>query len=55
MITKVNRKITADTALQFPKYFGTSAEFRIRLQKDFDVEEEQIKLGNELREIPPVN
>jgi addiction module HigA family antidote len=55
MIIKGNRKITADTALRLSKYFGTSAKFWMGLQNDFDLEEEQIKLGNELKEIPTVN
>jgi addiction module HigA family antidote len=55
MIINGNRKITADTALRLSKYFGTSAKFWMGLQNDFDLEEEQIKLGNELKEIPTVN
>ncbi len=55
MIIKGNRKITADTALRLSKYFGTSAKFWMGLQNDFDLEEEQMKLGNELKEIPTVN
>ncbi|MBI1183894.1 HigA family addiction module antidote protein [bacterium] len=35
------RRITADTALRFQKYFGTSAKFWLGLQDDFDIEEEQ--------------
>ncbi|MBM3632457.1 MAG: HigA family addiction module antidote protein [Alphaproteobacteria bacterium] len=31
------RSITADTALRFSKYFGTSAEFWLNLQDDFDL------------------
>lgn len=55
MIIKGNRKITADTALRLSKYFGTSAKFWMGLQNDFDLEEEQMKLGSELKEIPTVN
>ena len=33
------RRITADTAIRFSKYFGTSAEFWIGLQTDYDLEE----------------
>lgn len=32
------RKITADTALRFSKYFGTSAEYWINLQSLFDLD-----------------
>ncbi|HEY5464184.1 MAG TPA: HigA family addiction module antitoxin [Hanamia sp.] len=40
-IVKGNRRITADTALRFSKYFGNSAKFWLGLQDDFDIEEEQ--------------
>lgn len=39
-IIKGRRRITADTALRFSKYFGTSAKFWLGLQDDFDIEEE---------------
>ena len=39
-ILKGNRRITADTALRFSKYFGTSSKFWLGLQDDFDIEEE---------------
>ena len=38
-ILKGNRRITADTALRFSKYFGNSAKFWLGLQNDFDIEE----------------
>ena len=39
-IVKGNRRITADTALRFSKYFGNSTKFWLGLQDDFDIEEE---------------
>ena len=39
-IIKGNRRITADTALRFSRYFGNSAKFWLGLQDDFDIEEE---------------
>ncbi len=39
-IVKGNRRITADTAIRFSKYFGNSAKFWLGLQDDFDIEEE---------------
>lgn len=48
-ILKGNRRITADTALRFAKYFGNSAKFWLGLQDDFDIEEERNLLKNELR------
>lgn len=42
-IIKGNRRITADTALRFAKFFGTSAKFWLGLQDDYDLEEEKSK------------
>lgn len=39
-IIKGKRRVTADTALRFSKYFGTSANFWLDLQEDFNLEEE---------------
>jgi addiction module HigA family antidote len=39
-IIKGNRRITADTALRFAKYFGTTPKFWLGLQDDYDIEEE---------------
>lgn len=38
-IIRGNRSITADTAMRFSIYFGTSAKFWLGLQDDFDIEE----------------
>jgi addiction module HigA family antidote len=51
-IVKGNRRITADTALRLSKYFGTSAKFWLGLQDDYDLEEFNNKLLEELEEIP---
>ncbi len=40
-IIKGKRRITADTALRFSSYFGNSAKFWLRLQDDYDIEEEK--------------
>ncbi|MBN3582625.1 HigA family addiction module antidote protein [Algoriphagus aestuarii] len=40
-IIKGRRRITADTALRFSKFFGTSPKFWLGLQDDFDLEEER--------------
>jgi addiction module HigA family antidote len=53
-IVKGKRRITADTALRFSKYFGTSAKFWLGLQDDYDLEEEKIQKANELKEIKPL-
>ena len=45
------RRITADTALRFSKYFGTSAQFWLGLQDDYDLEEERENIEVELKKI----
>jgi antitoxin HigA-1 len=47
-IIKGKRKISADTALRLSKYFGNSPQFWLGLQNDFDIEEEQSLIKNEL-------
>ena len=54
-ILKGRRRVTADSALRFAKYFGTSAKFWLGLQDDFDLEEEGINKKSELDEIPKIN
>ena len=48
-IIKGNRRITADTAVRFSKYFGNSAKFWLGLQDDFDIEEEKSSKEKEFR------
>ncbi len=50
-ILKKKRRITADTALRFAKFFGTSAKFWLGLQTDYDLEEERIQYEQELAAI----
>ena len=50
-IIKGSRRITADTALRFSRYFGNSAKFWLGLQDDFDLEEEMRAKKNELKSI----
>ena len=50
-IIKGNRRITADTALRLSKYFGNSAKFWLGLQDDYDIEQERLNLGNDLKAI----
>ncbi len=54
-IVKGNRRITADTALRFSKYFGNSAKFWLGLQDDFDIEEEISNKGLILESIKTLN
>ena len=53
-IIKGNRRITADTALRFSKYFGNSADFWMGIQDEFDLREERKKIAIELEKIPHV-
>ena len=50
-IVKGERSVTADTALRFAKYFGTTAKFWLGLQDDFDIEEETKNLKTQLNSI----
>ena len=48
------RRITADTALRLAKYFGTSPQFWMGLQNDYDLDLALDKLGDRLdREVRP--
>ena len=42
------RSISADTALRFGRYFGTSARFWLNLQSHYDLEVEEEHLGRRL-------
>ena len=54
-IIKGRRRITADTALRFAKFFGTSAKFWLGLQDDYDIEEENVSKKEELDQIKNLN
>mgnify|MGYP001171864520 CR=1 FL=1 len=45
------RGITADTALRFSKFFGTTPQFWLGLQNDYDLEEQESNIGPSLNEI----
>ena len=42
------RRITADTALRLARYFGTSPQFWLGLQTDYDLDVAMDKLGSRL-------
>src|ERR1700727_526346 len=53
-IVRGRRGITADTALRLARYLGTSAEFWIGLQLDYDLRvARQLKLKKIEREVKP--
>jgi addiction module HigA family antidote len=47
-IVKGDRSISADTALRFAKYFGTSELFWLNLQARYDLEIQKDRLGKRL-------
>jgi antitoxin HigA-1 len=52
-IAREKRGITADTALRLSRYFGSSAEFWMNLQKDYELESARREIGNALEHIRP--
>lgn len=52
-IIKDGRLITADTALRLARFFGTSVEFWMSLQGQYDADTTRLKLGEELETIQP--
>lgn len=53
-IIKGKRRISADTAIRFAKFFGTSAKFWLGLQDDYDLEEERNRKEQEFNNIKPL-
>ncbi len=47
-IVSERRAITGDTALRLARYFGTTAEFWLNLQRDFDLEQAEIEVGEQI-------
>lgn len=45
------RSVTADTALRLARYFGTSEQFWMGLQTDYELENAREKLGSQLKEL----
>ena len=50
-IVRERRSITAETAVRLAKYFGTTPQFWINLQTQFDIRTAQKKLGTSIRSI----
>jgi addiction module HigA family antidote len=54
-IVAEKQSVTADTALRLAKFFGTSAQFWLGLQSDYDLDVTRELLGEKLeREIVPL-
>jgi len=47
-IVAERRSITGDTALRLGRYFGTTAELWLNMQRDFDLDFAMEKLGDRL-------
>lgn len=43
-----SRAITGDTALRLARYFGTTPEFWLNLQRDYELEQAQIESGDKI-------
>ena len=53
-IVQGKRSVTADTALRLARFFGTSEQFWMGLQADYELEEARRRLGRRLnREVQP--
>ena len=54
-ILRGRRSVTPDTALRLSRYFGTSAEFWLGLQKEYALRKARAKLGARIeREVRPM-
>ena len=54
-ILQERSRITADTALRLAKFFGTTPRFWMGLQDDYDLEERQMAIAQELEAIQRVS
>ena len=55
-IIKERRAVTPDTALRLARYFGTSAEFWLGLQKEFELRKAREEIGETVeREVVPLS
>ncbi len=53
-IIKGKRRVTADTALRLAKFFGNTPKFWLGLQNDYDLEDSQTFIANDLENIHPL-
>ncbi len=47
-IVAERRGVSGDTALRLARYFGTTPEFWLNLQRDYDLERAAIEAGDEI-------
>jgi len=53
-IVHSKRAVTADTALRLGKYFGTSAQFWLNLQTQYDLDLAEDRVAGQLDAITPL-
>jgi addiction module HigA family antidote len=54
-ILNAERALTPDTALRLERFFsGTTAQFWLNLQTNYDLRQAELETGNELRDIKPL-
>jgi len=54
LIVKGERGITADTAMRLSKYFGTTPEFWMNLQREYDLRKVKTEIKEIIDNIVPV-
>ena len=54
LIVKGVRGITADTAIRFAKFFGTSPEFWMNLQREYDLRRVKMEIKEIVDNIVPI-
>ena len=54
-ILKGRRRVSADTALRLSKYFGTSPEFWMNLQREYDLRKIKIEIKEIIDHIVPIS
>ena len=52
---KGKRGISADTAVRFSKFFGTTPEFWMNLQREYDLRIVKAELKDEIKDIIPLS
>jgi antitoxin HigA-1 len=50
-VVRERRAVTVDTALRLAQYFGTSAEFWLGMQTDYDMAKARVSMGDVLARI----
>ncbi|MCK5467471.1 MAG: HigA family addiction module antidote protein, partial [Cyclobacteriaceae bacterium] len=55
LIIKEERGITADTAIRFAKYFGTTPEFWMNLQREYDLRKMRYEREDIFKKIVPLS